>query len=82
MRYSLFMVALLATAAYAQDVATLVGQIPACAINCLTPAITAAGCTLTDYACQCGKGHDAILSGSATCISTGCSTDDVLSKYC
>jgi hypothetical protein len=75
------LLAVLAALAQAQTISDLVGQIPSCAVSCLTTAISASGCGLTDYVCQCTTGHNAILANGAGCISKACSTNDVLSMF-
>lgn len=74
------LVAVLAALIQAQSISELVGQIPSCAVSCLTTAIGDSGCALTDYVCQCtNPGHDTILAKGAGCISAACSTSDTLS---
>ncbi|KAI1420828.1 hypothetical protein F5Y12DRAFT_719124 [Xylaria sp. FL1777] len=45
---------------------------PSCALPCLSAAITAAGCELSDIACQCGPTQSAIAEKVAPCILTSC----------
>ncbi|KAI0201705.1 hypothetical protein F4808DRAFT_95915 [Astrocystis sublimbata] len=45
---------------------------PSCAIPCLTSAITAAGCQLSDIVCQCGPTQSVIANKVGSCILTSC----------
>lgn len=80
MKFTLATLAL-ASVVYSQSIASEVAMLPACALTCLAPAITSAGCGLTDYACQCGTANAAIATSATPCIITGCSSDDALSKF-
>ncbi|KAK0749375.1 hypothetical protein B0T18DRAFT_427501 [Schizothecium vesticola] len=50
---------------------------PACATSCLTSAISAAGCALTDVSCQCGPTITIIASSAIPCLVTACADNDV-----
>ncbi|KAM0141767.1 hypothetical protein ACHAO1_001606 [Botrytis cinerea] len=71
--------ALLASVAYSQTVASEVAQLPSCALACLSTASSGAGCSITDFACQCGDAKDAITKAATPCIAAGCSAADTLS---
>ncbi|KAI0458113.1 hypothetical protein F5B21DRAFT_461352 [Xylaria acuta] len=45
---------------------------PSCALPCLSSAITAAGCQLSDIACQCGPTQSVIASKVGLCIFSSC----------
>ncbi|TGJ81159.1 hypothetical protein E0Z10_g7617 [Xylaria hypoxylon] len=45
---------------------------PSCAIPCLTSAIAAAGCQLSDIGCQCGPTQSVIANKVEGCIFTSC----------
>ncbi|KAI1352678.1 hypothetical protein F5Y01DRAFT_87601 [Xylaria sp. FL0043] len=45
---------------------------PSCALPCLSSAITAAGCELSDIACQCGPTQAAIAAKVGGCILSSC----------
>ncbi|KAI1181254.1 hypothetical protein F4777DRAFT_526528 [Nemania sp. FL0916] len=45
---------------------------PSCALPCLSSAITAAGCQLSDIGCQCGPTQAVIGEKVAGCIITSC----------
>ena len=70
----------LGAAVAAQDtIDSLRAQIPACANTCLTKAAQAAGCTVGDYACSCGK-RDVLTASATPCLldpSSGCTTQDL-----
>ena len=70
--------ALLASAAYAQSIDSEVAQLPSCALTCLSTASSSAGCTLTDFACQCGSAKDAITKSATPCVAAACSPADAL----
>ncbi|KAH9889183.1 hypothetical protein F4778DRAFT_394526 [Xylariomycetidae sp. FL2044] len=69
---------ILATAAAVLSLAQDFGGQPSCAIPCLTSAISAAGCQLTDVACQCNQGKAAIADRAATCIPGKCNVSELL----
>lgn len=73
--------ALLASVAYSQTIASELAQLPSCSLTCISTAVTGAGCTLTDYACQCGTGKDAITKAATPCIAAACSASDSLSMF-
>jgi hypothetical protein len=43
-------------------------------------AAQSAGCSITDYACQCGSAKNAITASATPCVLKGCSTSDATSK--
>ncbi|KAH8165006.1 hypothetical protein CIB48_g3244 [Xylaria polymorpha] len=45
---------------------------PSCALPCLSSAITAAGCQLSDISCQCGPTQAVIATKVAGCIISSC----------
>ncbi|KAI8951818.1 hypothetical protein F4801DRAFT_543648 [Xylaria longipes] len=45
---------------------------PSCALPCLSSAITAAGCQLSDIACQCGPTQSVIANKVGGCILSSC----------
>lgn len=67
-------------AAASSDVTSLVSQLPSCSTACLADGASSAGCSSTDYSCQC-ENQDAITTNSSSCISTSCSVSDISSKY-
>ncbi|ORY69079.1 uncharacterized protein BCR38DRAFT_521975 [Pseudomassariella vexata] len=67
--------AALATAASVSD---LISELPSCSTDCLQSAATEAGCSETDYSCQCGKTTD-IRAAALTCLATACETSELLS---
>ncbi|KAF2397279.1 hypothetical protein EJ06DRAFT_533463 [Trichodelitschia bisporula] len=74
----LTILAVLITAAAAQDCAAKVAAIPACGRTCIDPEITAAGCTgPTDLKCICAK-RSAIEPKAAACVVKGCPAADTL----
>jgi len=74
-----FIASILAAVAHSQTIARAVALLPACALTCLAPAIAAAGCSITDYACQCGPAMNAIAKQATPCIAAGCSNSETLS---
>ncbi|KAF7954277.1 hypothetical protein EAE96_005406 [Botrytis aclada] len=70
--------ALLASVAYSQSIASEVAQLPSCALACLSTASSGAGCSITDFACQCGDAKEAITKAATPCIAAGCSASDTL----
>ncbi|TGO09131.1 hypothetical protein BTUL_0178g00170 [Botrytis tulipae] len=70
--------ALLASVAYSQSIASEVAQLPSCALACLSTASSGAGCSITDFACQCGDAKNAITKAATPCIAAGCSASDTL----
>lgn len=80
MQFTLLTFASLLAFAIAQDtIASEIAKLPSCAVTCLQTAVTAANCGQTDYACQCGSGHDAITRQATPCIAGACSASDALS---
>ncbi|KAI1199090.1 hypothetical protein F5X97DRAFT_322720 [Nemania serpens] len=51
---------------------------PSCALPCLTSAITAAGCQLSDIACQCGPTQSVIANKIGGCILRSCTDPTAL----
>ncbi|CZR59806.1 related to CCW14 Secretory Stress Response protein 1 [Phialocephala subalpina] len=68
----------LASAAYSQTIADEVAMLPSCSLTCLQNAITGAGCSTTDYSCQCGSAKSTITTSATPCILGACSTNDAL----
>ncbi|KUJ12764.1 uncharacterized protein LY89DRAFT_542272, partial [Mollisia scopiformis] len=68
----------LASVAYSQTIASELAKLPTCSITCLHNAISGAGCSLTDYTCQCGTAKSAITTAATPCIISACSTSDAL----
>ncbi|KAI0098871.1 hypothetical protein GGR51DRAFT_536718 [Nemania sp. FL0031] len=62
--------------ATADSISDLAAQIPSCAQSCLSDGAKKAGCSTTDYTCQCSN-IASITSNSALCVSTSCSSDDL-----
>jgi hypothetical protein len=81
MLFKLATLASILVVALAQDIASEVAKLPSCSLTCLTDAISGAGCSLTDYACQCGSAKNAITKAATPCIAKACSTGDTLSHY-
>lgn len=66
---------LFAAAVAADDVNSLVAQIPSCALTCLVTSATQVNCGITDYKCQCENATE--LQAVATpCVSSACSVAD------
>ncbi|KAI1755680.1 hypothetical protein F4782DRAFT_486428 [Xylaria castorea] len=53
---------------------------PSCALPCLSSAITAAGCQLSDIACQCGPTQSVIANKVAGCILSSCTNPTELGE--
>lgn len=70
----------LASVAYSQTIASEQAMLPSCSLTCLQNAITGAGCSITDYTCQCGAQKNAITTAATPCIIGACTTNDALSK--
>ncbi|KAI0487598.1 hypothetical protein F4859DRAFT_262980 [Xylaria cf. heliscus] len=51
---------------------------PSCALPCLSSAITAAGCQLSDIACQCGPTQSVIAAKVGGCILSSCTNPQEL----
>ncbi|KFZ16857.1 hypothetical protein V502_04867 [Pseudogymnoascus sp. VKM F-4520 (FW-2644)] len=79
MRFSLALIAAVAavTSVAAQDVASIVSQIPSCALTCIATAAAGQSCTITDYKCQCSK-MSAIQASATGCVTTKCTTDEAI----
>lgn len=75
---TLFVAAFIGLAA-AQDVTSLIGEIPSCALQCLLSAGTSAGCEATDYKCQC-ENSSKIQASASSCLTSSCTTQEISSK--
>jgi hypothetical protein len=73
---------ILLSVVYSQTIQSEVDMFPSCALTCLTNAISAAGCSITDYACQCGTRRSTIAGIATPCVVSTCSTTDAISKSC
>ncbi|TVY40230.1 hypothetical protein LSUB1_G004004 [Lachnellula subtilissima] len=71
-------IAILAAVAQAQSIADLTASLPACSLTCLQTAITGAGCSITDNACQCGSAKAGITSSATPCLLKACQVSDAL----
>lgn len=59
------------------DLASLVAELPTCALDCLTTGASAANCTITDFSCICGDGKDQFIQSAGFCIlSSSCSSEE------
>jgi hypothetical protein len=67
--------------AAAQTITEEVAKIPACAKPCIDAAVKDAGCSLTDFACQCGSKKNDITAGATGCVSTSCQGNDITSTF-
>ncbi|TVY51130.1 hypothetical protein LCER1_G005811 [Lachnellula cervina] len=70
--------AILAAVSQAQSIADLTAELPSCSLTCLQTAITGAGCSTTDNACQCGSKKAGITSSATPCILKACQVSDAL----
>ncbi|CRK09772.1 hypothetical protein HYQ45_003092 [Verticillium longisporum] len=69
--------ALLVALARAQDVTSIISQIPSCALNCLSQGISSADCSISDFTCICSK-FDSIQASVQPCLaSSQCSETQV-----
>lgn len=81
MKFSILAVAsMLAGVVYSQSIQGDVAQLPSCSLTCLSNAVVSAGCSITDYACQCGSMRPAIASQATPCIVKACNITEALSK--
>src|ERR1700735_2342703 len=81
MKFSILAVAsMLACIVYSQSIQGDVAQLPSCSLACLSNAVVNAGCSITDYACQCGSLRPTIASQATPCIVKACNTTEALSK--
>ncbi|TVY30557.1 hypothetical protein LHYA1_G000549 [Lachnellula hyalina] len=71
-------IAILAAVAQTQSIADLTASLPACSLTCLQTAITGAGCSITDNACQCGSAKAGITSSATPCLLKACQVSDAL----
>ncbi|KAH8795868.1 hypothetical protein F5882DRAFT_458949 [Hyaloscypha sp. PMI_1271] len=79
MKFSILAVAsMLAGVVYSQSIQGDVAQLPSCSLSCLSNTIVGAGCSITDYACQCGSLRPAIASQATPCIVKACNITDAL----
>lgn len=81
MQFKVAALATLLAVVAAQDIATIVASLPSCSLACLTTAITNSGCSIADYACQCGTAKNAITKEATPCIAKACSPQDTLGKF-
>lgn len=80
MRFISILLVAAATAVAAQDLGTLVAQIPACAFSCLEQASKSLGCTLTDYKCMC-RNTAQTESAATTCLTNSCQVGEISSEF-
>ncbi|PMD57088.1 uncharacterized protein K444DRAFT_534143 [Hyaloscypha bicolor E] len=79
MKFSILAVAsMLACIVYSQSIQGDVAQLPSCSLACLSNAVVNAGCSITDYACQCGSLRPTIASQATPCIVKACNTTEAL----
>jgi len=64
----------LSLASYA--LAVSVADLPSCALNCFTIAVSTSTCGLTDTVCQCTTGKTAITNSATPCVAKACSAAD------
>ncbi|KAI1840759.1 hypothetical protein JX266_013033 [Neoarthrinium moseri] len=60
----------------AQDINSLITQVPTCALSCLLNAGAQVGCDTTDYSCQCSKA-DALKQAVEPCLAKSCSAEEI-----
>jgi hypothetical protein len=59
------------------DLASLVAQLPTCALDCLESGADAANCTITDFSCICGDGKNQFIQSAGLCVVTSsCSSEE------
>lgn len=76
MKYAFVTVALVAAVVSAQ--APSISDIPACALPCLSDAITkSTNCEVSDYKCICEHG-DAIQSAAGSCVMDKCGATEAV----
>ncbi|KAF2500419.1 hypothetical protein BU16DRAFT_556888 [Lophium mytilinum] len=63
-------------AATTSVVAVDYSAIPNCALTCIVSAISKAGCSTTDFQCQCVTKTNEITTNASPCIAGACSKDD------
>lgn len=80
MQFKIVAFATLLTVAMSQTITELVLTLPKCALPCLTNAIVESGCSLVDYACQCGVGKNPITKVATPCIAKVCSISTTLGE--
>ncbi|KAL8403457.1 hypothetical protein RB594_008643 [Gaeumannomyces avenae] len=73
---STLVLAAIASTAAADDVGSLVSQIPACALPCFVEASTSSGCSVTDYKCMCNNILQ-VQKAAAGCLATSCEVEDL-----
>ncbi|KAL8308429.1 hypothetical protein RB597_000371 [Gaeumannomyces tritici] len=73
---STLVLAAVTSAAAADDVGSLLSQIPACAFPCFAEASKSSGCSLTDYKCMCNNMLQ-VQNAAANCLTTSCQVDDL-----
>ncbi|EXF79438.1 hypothetical protein COL5a_005123 [Colletotrichum fioriniae] len=57
--------------------ASLIAQLPSCAVGCLSTAASSIGCSATDFTCLCAS-QDKLISSLTPCVLTaGCSTTEI-----
>ncbi|KAI1133321.1 hypothetical protein F5Y10DRAFT_228751 [Nemania abortiva] len=76
MQFKTVALSLFVAAAAADSISDIAAQIPSCAQSCLQDGAKQAGCSTTDYTCQCSN-ITSITSNSVLCVSTSCSSDDL-----
>ena len=78
MQFKTLLVSALVGVVAAQDIGTLVCEIPSCALTCLLTAGTSAGCDATDYKCQCSNASK-IQSSAAPSLEKACTAQEISS---
>ncbi|CRK17238.1 hypothetical protein BN1723_002391 [Verticillium longisporum] len=77
MKYAAAAAALLVALARAQDVTSIISQIPSCALNCLSQGISSTDCSISDFTCICSQ-FDSIQASVQPCLaSSQCSETQV-----
>jgi hypothetical protein len=61
----------------ATDIATILSQLPKCAVKCLVEGASEHGCAPTDYVCQCSKTAEITRTVSPCMIRAGCDLEDL-----
>ncbi|KAJ8120399.1 hypothetical protein O1611_g10376 [Lasiodiplodia mahajangana] len=80
MQFKTVALSLFVAIAAADDISDLAAQVPSCAQSCLSDGAKKAGCSTTDYTCQCSN-ITSITANSALCVSTSCSSDDLAGTF-
>ncbi|KAI0151528.1 hypothetical protein BJ166DRAFT_391874 [Pestalotiopsis sp. NC0098] len=75
MQFKNLAVSLFVAAVVADDITSLVTQVPDCALTCLVTGASDIGCTVTDYDCQCSKASE-LQASAGPCIQEACSSAD------